>query len=211
MRRVGNAVVLMLVLAPACGDESSGGGASSDTDASSGVDDDDSASMGMSMSGVGSESGMGESGVPEGCENGPLELPIAGCTPVPLPSTGDLHGDCVARINQFRLECQCLPPLERWTEAESCTDMQSGADQSTGIAHGNFGSCGESAQNTCPDWPTEGQVITGCLQLMWDEGPGEPFEAHGHYINMSSLDFTKVACGFSTSSNGIWSNQNFSR
>jgi hypothetical protein len=49
------------------------------------------------------------------------------------------------------------------------------------------------------------------LQLMCDEGPGEPFIEHGRYINMSSLDDTKVACGFSSSSAGVWSNQNFSR
>ena len=113
-------------------------------------------------------------------------------------------------INQFRAECQCLPPLQRWTEAESCTDMQSAADQSGGGPHGNFGSCGESAQNTCPDWGSEEQIISGCLQAMWDEGPGEPFIEHGHYINMSSTQYTKVACGFYETPEGdFWAIQNF--
>jgi hypothetical protein len=200
MDRVSGAVALMLVLSPACGDSSSGDGGGS---AGTMVDDDD--------TGANEEAGSSESGVPDGCENGPLALPVAGCAPVPPPSSGDPHGDCVDRINQFRAECQCLPPLQRWTEAESCTDMQSSADQSSGVPHGNFGSCGESAQNTCPNWGSEDHVITACLQAMWDEGPGEPFIEHGHYINMSNLEYTKVACGFSPSATGVWSNQNFSR
>ncbi len=145
-----------------------------------------------------------------GCESGPLPEPIAGCTPTPMASTGDFGQDCVDRINQFRWECQCLPPLARWPEAEMCTDEQSGNDQSTGVAHGNFQACNEFAQNTCPDWPSENDVVVGCLQLMWDEGPGEPFEEHGHYINMSSTDYSKVACGRFASAQGVWSNQNFS-
>jgi hypothetical protein len=151
-----------------------------------------------------------ESGGMTGCEDGPLQAPIAGCTPVPPASTGDFAQDCVDRINQFRWECQCLPPLARWADAETCSDEQSANDQSTGSAHGNFGACGESAQNTCPNWGSETDVVTGCLQAMWDEGPGEPFEAHGHYINMSNTQYSKVACGFSPSGQGVWANQNFS-
>ena len=143
------------------------------------------------------------------CASGPLALPIPSCAPNPPPSTGDFHQDCVDRINQFRWECQCLPPLQRWTEAESCTDQQSADDQNGGGPHGNFGACGENAQNTCPNWGSEGQVIGGCLQMMWDEGPGEPFSEHGHYINMSSTQYGRVACGSSVSSDGVWSNQNF--
>jgi len=115
------------------------------------------------------------------------------------------------RINQFRWECQCLPPLQRWTEAEACTEQQSVDDQQSQVGHGNFGACGESAQNTCPDWGSEPQVISGCLQQMWDEGPGKPFVEHGHYINMSSTTYTKVACGTTGPSGAVWSNQNFSQ
>ena len=98
----------------------------------------------------------------------------------------------------------------RWNAAEDCTDQQSANDQNGGGPHGNFGACGENAQNTCPNWGSENQIISGCLQAMWDEGPGEPFSAHGHYINMSSTTYTRVACGFSSSGSGVWSNQNFS-
>ncbi|MFO0553908.1 MAG: hypothetical protein U0271_36340 [Polyangiaceae bacterium] len=142
------------------------------------------------------------------CANGPLAEPIPNCAPTPLASTGDLHQDCVDRINQFRHDCQCLPPLARWTDGEACTDSQSADDQTANAPHGNFGSCGEFAQNTCPNWGSESDVVNNCLQAMWDEGPG-PFDQHGHYVNMSNTDYSKVACGFSSSGQGVWSNQNF--
>ncbi|NJK32707.1 MAG: CAP domain-containing protein [Deltaproteobacteria bacterium] len=45
---------------------------------------------------------------------------------------------------------------------------------------------------------------------MWAEGPGEDFQKHGHYINMSSTQYTMVACGFYETSEGeFWSVQNF--
>ena len=40
---------------------------------------------------------------------------------------------------------------------------------------------------------------------MWGEGPGG-----GHYVNMASTKYTKVACGFGKAANGgIWAAQNF--
>ncbi len=116
--------------------------------------------------------------------------------------------DCVARINAFRAT-EGKPALARWVEQESCTDTQSAADSTSG-AHANFGDCSENAQNTCPGWGSIDQVIEGCLQMMWDEGPGEPFSEHGHYLNMSSTNYSKVACGFFEMPNGkIWHNHNF--
>jgi hypothetical protein len=143
------------------------------------------------------------------CENGPLEAPIEGCSPTPLPSTGDPREDCVRRINQFRWECQCLPPLERWHEGEQCADEQAAYDAENNAPHAGFseGICSPRgrAQNECPGWGSWDSVIGGCLQQMWDEGPGEPFSEHGHYINMSSTQFTRVACG----SGDGWFVQNF--
>ncbi|NUP09194.1 MAG: hypothetical protein HOW73_24350 [Polyangiaceae bacterium] len=145
---------------------------------------------------------------PSGCDGGPLAAPLPGCAPEPLASTGDPHQDCVDRINQLRWECQCLPPLARWTDAESCTDEQAASDQASGSPHAGFGACGEGAQNTCPNWGSAEDIIGGCLQGMWDEGPGEPYSEHGHYINMSNQGYSKVACGFATNGE-TWSNQNF--
>lgn len=147
------------------------------------------------------------------CSGGPLAAPIANCKPEALPSSGDRYADCVTRINQLRWECQCLPALQRWTEAEGCADQHSQYD-STRSAHSGFRdeicSPGGWAQNECPGWGSAVHVIEGCLQAMWDEGPGEPYSAHGHYINMTNPSYTMVACGFYETGNGsFWSVQNF--
>jgi hypothetical protein len=117
--------------------------------------------------------------------------------------------DCVDRINAFRAT-EGLPPYERWTSAEFCVDGQAQSDSISGEAHGAFGDCDENAQNECPGWGSVDDIIQDCLQDMWDEGPGEPFEEHGHYINMSSTQYDMVACGFFETTDGeIWAIQNF--
>ena len=167
------------------------------------------------MGGTGGSSGTGGAGGSVGtdCSGGPLATPIPNCSPEPLPSTGDPYADCVTRINQLRWECQCLAPLQRWTEAESCADQHAQYD-STRSAHAGFRDdiCSPRgwAQNECPGWRSTEHVISGCLQAMWDEGPGEPYSEHGHYINMTNSSYTMVACGFyETASGDVWSVQNF--
>jgi hypothetical protein len=137
-------------------------------------------------------------------------------------STGDVRQDCVDRVNQFRTQCACLPPLARWTEAEACADMMAQHDSMTGQAHSGFTGkvCtpGGQGQNECPGYRTESSVISMCLQQMWSEGPppqmpcdGNCFQTYGHFINMTNTKFKKVACGlFTTSSGSIWAVQNFS-
>ena len=152
--------------------------------------------------------------LPESCQ-GPLELPLPDCRPAPLPSTGDLYRDCVRRVNQLRAICQCLPPLERWYEGESCADTHAEYDAMTGQAHSGFREqiCSPQGrgQNECPGYRSEDQVISLCLQQMWDEGPGEPFIEHGHYINMTNPSHQRVACGFFMTAEGrVWAIQNFS-
>ena len=147
------------------------------------------------------------------CKNGPLSRPRADCAPPPLPSAGDPYEDCVARINQLRWKCQCLPPLERWNGGEKCANQHAKYDSKRGI-HAGFNDkiCKPHgrAQNECPDWPSTGRVVGGCLQRMWDEGPGKRFSKHGHYLNMSNPDYEAVACGFAKTPDGdIWSVQNF--
>ncbi|MCA9623255.1 MAG: hypothetical protein KC731_29750 [Myxococcales bacterium] len=198
----GLSAVVLLVLG-ACGGD--GGGDDGGSDGGGGTTTGQGTGSGSSGQGAGATTGAGAGG----CDGGPLAEPIPNCMPAPLAKTGDFGQDCVDRINQFRWECQCLPPLARWSEAEICTDTQSGNDQGSGTGHANFGACGENAQNTCPNWGSEEQVLDGCLQMMWDEGPGQPFEAHGHYLNMSSTEYGKVACGFAVNGGDVWSNQNF--
>ncbi|MCG8422818.1 MAG: CAP domain-containing protein [Proteobacteria bacterium] len=115
---------------------------------------------------------------------------------------------CMDRINGFRAT-EGLPPLERWVDGEACGDEQARLDASGGGPHGNFGMCGESGQNTCPFWPTIEAVVKDCLQAMWDEGPGDDFSKHGHYLNMSSTRYSKVACAFYRGDNDVWASQNF--
>ena len=147
------------------------------------------------------------------CGNGPLSRPRPDCSPPVLPSKGDPFEDCVARINQLRWTCQCLPPLTRWNGGESCANKQAKHDGKRGIHTGfNDGICKPKgrAQNECPAWPSTPQVIDGCLQAMWDEGPGKRFSKHGHYLNMSNRRYEQVACGFAKTADGqIWSVQNF--
>ena len=113
------------------------------------------------------------------------------------------------RINAFRAT-EGKPPYTRWTSAEACSDGQAASDSMTGEAHGQFGACSENAQNECPGWQSIDDVLQNCLQRMWDEGPGEPFSEHGHYLNMSSTDYTMVACGFYETADGeAWAVMNF--
>jgi hypothetical protein len=142
------------------------------------------------------------------------------CMPA-APSTGDIYADCVARVNQFRA-CACLPPLQRWMDGEACANQDASYDamnQSMG-AHAGFKAkicAAGNAQDECPGWRSNDQVISGCLQQMFNEGPpptnpctGTCYEQHGHFINMTNTRYTMVACGYYTASNGqIWAVQNF--
>jgi hypothetical protein len=121
-----------------------------------------------------------------------------------------LRTQCVDAINTYRATLG-LPPYAAWSEQGSCSDQSAAADAKTGTAHGSFGKCTEMAQNECPGWPGPPETMTdNCLKMMWDEGPGADFGKHGHYINMSSTKYTKVACGFAQTADGKWwSVQNF--
>jgi hypothetical protein len=146
-----------------------------------------------------------------GC-TAPLSAPIANCQPTVAATTGDPAQDCVNRVNQLRAECQCLPPLMRWTDGEACANQDAEYD-STRTPHAGFtaGICSSgSGQNECPGWGSISDTVDNCLQGMWDEGPGQPFSAHGHYINMTNPNHDRVACGFFTTPSGeVWAVQNY--
>ena len=112
---------------------------------------------------------------------------------------------CWSTINEYRKKAG-LPPYERWTEAEACSDGEAKSDAETNRAHGAFPRCGEFAQNECPGTPGPPEEgIPDCLAMMWAEGPGG-----GHHDNMASKQYTKAACGvFVTARGAIWSVQNF--
>jgi hypothetical protein len=137
--------------------------------------------------------------------------------PTTVDPTGDPTGDpdeaatqlCVDTINMYRATLG-LPPYQRWTDAEVCSDTEAQLDGESNTPHGSFGMCGEFAQNECPGWPAPPEtMIEGCLAQMWAEGPGDDFNLHGHYINMSSESYTQVACGYAIVNGEVWAVQNF--
>ena len=96
-------------------------------------------------------------------------------------------------------------------QAFTCGDDEARGDSQAGRAHASFGRCKQSAQNECPGWqgPAE-SMVAPCIKMMFDEGPGQPYSAHGHYINMTSHAYTQVACGFSTAADGsVWMVEDF--
>jgi hypothetical protein len=115
----------------------------------------------------------------------------------------------VNQINAYRATKR-LPPLAHCADADSCADQEAKHDSEVGQAHASFGSCGEQAQNECPGWPSSDAIVSGCLEMMWNEGPGSDYSKHGHYINMTNPAYTKVSIGFYTTPGGeVWSVQNF--
>ncbi len=118
---------------------------------------------------------------------------------------------CVDEVNRLRATVN-LPALERWREAEGCSDVQAQADSISRAAHGAFGQCQERAQNECPGWPGPPEKMIGsCLNAMWAEGPDtKDGKEHGHYVNMTNTSYTKVACGFALTAQGqVWAVQNY--
>ncbi|HEY2512922.1 MAG TPA: CAP domain-containing protein [Polyangiaceae bacterium] len=120
-------------------------------------------------------------------------------------SSSDPAQACVDAVNAYRATVG-LPAYARWNAEETCVDGQAQSDSEANQAHSAFTQCGEWAQNECPGWPgPSGSMIGDCLKAMWAEGPGG-----GHYDNMTSKSYTKVACGFYTLSDGsVWATQDF--
>jgi len=165
---------------------------------------------------IGSAGGAGGGGGAGGC------VPNLACKPAVPTSTGDLYQDCVNRINQFLTQCACLPALTRATDGEACADQMAEYDANMNSAHAGAiaNICQPNgSQNECPGYSSNSQVLSLCMQQMWDEGPpptatctGSCYETHGHYINMTDKSVHRVACGFFTTSTGkVWAAQNFLR
>jgi len=169
-------------------------------------------------SSLGGAMGLGGGGA---CDSGPLAESVANCVIEPPASTGDYHQDCVNTVNKIRWDCQCLPPLERWTEGEACADQMAEYDYNDGGAHAGFraGICDPSgtAQCECPGWGSVESITQGtqrmesCLAMMWHE-VDNPSGEQGHYQAMSNTRYTAVACGIYEGSNGqVWALQNYTR
>jgi uncharacterized protein YkwD len=164
--------------------------------ASCGDDPNSTTSSTSSSSGSSGSSGSSSSGASGSSSSGSSSSSGGGGTAAEI---------CVSTMNDFRA-AQGLPPYERWSAIESCSDSEAQSDGTTGTAHGAFPKCGESSQNECPGWPGPAdQMIKKCLQAMWQQPASEP-----HRANMASTKWKRVACGFYTLPSGaVWSVQNF--
>ena len=135
--------------------------------------------------------------------------------------------DCLAKINEYRAT-EDMPALTLAAEEkQTCTDDQAAADLAENKAHGHFGDCGEWAQNSGPNFTaswlkTATDVSDYYLEMMWNEkklvesgaadlNSDADYSKIGHYKNMRSASYTKVACGISLSADGKkgWFNVNF--
>lgn len=144
-------------------------------------------------------------------------------------TTGDWRQYCLDVINQYRASENVKPLKLADNSKQTCADKQAAADLRTRTAHGHFGDCNESGQNTGPDvdlkwYKTEAAIIDEYLKLMWDEkklienGERDPnndadYSYIGHYLNMRDPEFKSVGCGIAKSSDGKtgWFNTNFYR
>jgi hypothetical protein len=195
-------------------DSDSDGDADSDSDGDADSDSDSDADS-DSDSDADSDS---DSDSDSDCADGPFSKSLANCDPVMPAPTGDYYQDCVDHINVFRAECQCLPPLTRWTSGEDCADEQAQYDYEHNTAHAGFsaGICtGGWAQCECPDWDSVESITQGtqwyesCLAMMWHE-VDKPAGEQGHYEAMSSTQHSQVACGVYTAPGGsTWATQNY--
>ena len=135
-------------------------------------------------------------------------------TPLPTPTdTTDPYAatrvQCINKVNSLRASIG-LVPLVYWADKDSCSDTEAKDDCLSGAAHGAFPRCGEQAQNECPGYGSQSSIVNGCLTSMWNEGPGQPYSQHGHYINMTNIAYTKVSVGFYTTPSGsVWAVFNF--
>jgi hypothetical protein len=129
-------------------------------------------------------------------------------------NSNDMYGDarerCVNRVNELRAS-KGKGPIPRLASAEACADGQAKSDSESGKAHGAFNDCADQvkhwsgiAQNECPNYKSVEATLTGCIDMMWAEGPGG-----GHYDNMMG-DSTHMACGFYTTPDGkVWQVQDY--
>ncbi len=130
----------------------------------------------------------------------------------------DASQRCVDLINEKRASIG-LSALARWREGEAQASLDARTDSATGTWHGSFirrlrtGKPANVAQNECSNSDARpALMIHVCIGDMWAEGPeNHDGRVHGHYLNMTSRTYSRVACGFALAPDGeLWSVQNFS-
>jgi hypothetical protein len=160
--------------------------------------------------------------------NGPASQPIPTSAPPPVATQAAAPGaapsaapvasadpyasvrqQCIDATNAYRAKVGA-PPLAPRFDLNGCSDGDARGDATNGSVHGMAGGCPMSAQNECPGWPSPPSgMLADCLKQMFDEGPGEPYDEHGHYINMTSLDYHSMTCGIYEQGGQVWLVENF--
>ena len=131
--------------------------------------------------------------------------------------------ECLKLLNEYRATEDLEPMTLADAEKQQCAIDQAAADMADNAAHGHFGDCGESAQNSGPNFSTSWRSnATGAVQYyemaMWEKEKAKveqgitEYQQIGHYLNMKN-SYSKVACGIAISADGKkgWCNMNFYR
>ena len=129
--------------------------------------------------------------------------------------------ECLRLLNEYRATEDLEPMTLADAEKQQCAIDQAAADMADNAAHGHFGDCGESAQNSGPNFSTSWKSnATGAVQdyemAMWEKEKAKveqgitEYQQIGHYLNMKN-SYSKVACGIAISADGKtgWFNMNF--
>ena len=129
--------------------------------------------------------------------------------------------ECLRLLNEYRATEDLEPMTLADAEKQQCAIDQAAADMAEGAAHGHFGDCGESAQNSGPNFSTSWRSnATAAVQYyemaMWENEKAKveqgitEYQQIGHYLNMKN-SYSKVACGIAISEDGTkgWFNMNF--
>ena len=129
--------------------------------------------------------------------------------------------ECLRLLNEYRATEDLEPMTLADAEKQQCAIDQAAADMADNAAHGHFGDCGESAQNSGPNFSTSWRSnATAAVQYyemaMWENEKAKveqgitDYQQIGHYLNMKD-SYSKVACGIAISADGKtgWFNMNF--
>ena len=129
--------------------------------------------------------------------------------------------ECLKLLNEYRATEDLEPMTLADAEKQLCAITQAAADMADNAPHGHFGDCGESAQNSGPNFSTSWRSnATAAVQYyemaMWENEKAKveqgitDYQQIGHYLNMKN-SYSKVACGIAISADGKtgWFNMNF--
>lgn len=129
--------------------------------------------------------------------------------------------ECLRLLNEYRATEDLEPMTLADAEKQLCAITQAAADMADNAPHGHFGDCGESAQNSGPNFSTSWRSnATAAVQYyemaMWENEKAKveqgitDYQQIGHYLNMKN-SYSKVACGIAISTDGKtgWFNMNF--